>query len=65
MKFIIFSLFFCIFQVFVWADMPLNKKTAVVHIEHPDHVPHHPRGQDPTEKASHDGIIYPRKKIKK
>jgi hypothetical protein len=28
-------------------------------------VPHHPKGKDPTDQWSHDGIMYPRKKTKK
>ena len=50
MKFVLFALFFCVFQAFVWAEVSPNKKTGIVHIEHPDHVPHHPSGKDPTEK---------------
>ncbi len=66
MKFVIFSFFFCVFQLFVWAEVPFtNKKTDIIHIDHPDHVPHHPSRKDPTDQWSHDGIIYPRKRDKK
>jgi hypothetical protein len=38
------------FQSFLWAEVPFNKKTGIIHIEHPDHVPHHPKGKDPTDQ---------------
>ncbi len=51
MKFIIVSFFFVTFQMFVWAEIPQQSKTSdVVHLEHPDHVPHYPRGRDPTDQ---------------
>lgn len=65
MKFYILLIFTGIFQAFIWAETPLNKKLGTVHIEHPDHVPHHPAHRDPTDQGGHDGVVYPRKKFKK
>ncbi len=67
MKFVVASFLLFTFQMFVWADVTNKSKspTGIVHIEHPDHVPHHPKEKEPTEKSGHDGVIYPRKRIKK
>jgi hypothetical protein len=51
MKCILFSFFFVTCQMFVWAEVPYHSKSSdVVHLEHPDHIPHHPRGKDPTDQ---------------
>lgn len=64
MRYFLFVCLFVVFQSFSWAESPLNKKSWIVHIEHPDHVPHHPSNKDPVNKTDHDGIRYPRKKLK-
>lgn len=51
MKFIVFSFLFATFQISVFAEAPYHSKASdIVHLEHPDHVPHHPRGKDPTDQ---------------
>jgi hypothetical protein len=66
MKFVLLSFLFCLFGGFVLAETPLNNKSwGIMHIEHLDHIPHHPTSKDPTDQGGHDGIIYPRKKMKK
>jgi len=64
MKYIIFVSLFVFFHIFSFADTWFDKKSWIIHIEHPDHVPHHPSSKDPVNKTDHDGIRYPRKKLK-
>lgn len=42
-------------------DLGKKKAPVDVHMDHPDHVPHH-GGKDPIKKVTQDEIVFPRKR---
>jgi hypothetical protein len=60
---IISTLFTINSYALIQSDTGKKKIPVDIHLDHPDHVPHH-GGKDPIKKISHDDGIIPRKRKK-